>query len=585
MKSVTALILLAVFVQVPVRAQTEGPIPSPKHEFRSAWLTTAGAMDWPRGTTAAAQELSLRNIIRNMKAMGMNAVVFQAMPRGDAFYQSERLPWSMRLSGTVGQDPGWDPLAVAIEEAHRLGMELHAWYNVFRVGNIDMPDVADSDEPRHVYFENPEYVVTIDGNQLWLNPGMPEVRNWVIANVMEIVRNYDVDAIHFDFIRYGANGYPGDAELRDEQDPGMNLDAWRRESVSRFAIAAYDSVKAEKPRVKIGSAPFGHYDATGGWPAALSYYQYFQDSRRWLEEEKHDYLAPQVYWDIGTNCGPRFDWLVHDWVDNNFGRHIYIGTGPYQCGVLDELPQQIDSTRAIGAEGQMHFRYDIIAANPFGSRYGQPALVPSMGWMDQTEPTAPVDLSYRWLDDDTTVVEISWSDATATAEVTDPRRYAVYRVQSEEPPAVDEMILDPANLIAVTGETAFLDERSDRTNHYYVTSLSTNWIESTGGEIISVEGRLVSSERELPVAFELKQNYPNPFNPTTVIEYTVDRPGEVLLRVFNVLGQEVAVLEKGTMPAGSHTVRFDARDLASGTYFYVLEAGGRTAARAMMLLK
>ncbi|MFW5972877.1 MAG: family 10 glycosylhydrolase [Bacteroidota bacterium] len=585
MKFATALLAFVFLFSSSALAQDDVQV-APKHEFRSAWIATAVGLDFPRGSTASQQEANLRSMIRNMKTMGMNAVVFQISPRGDAYYQSDRLPWARRLSGTMGADPGWDPLAVAIEESHRLGMELHAWYNVGKIGDIGSADLQDSGEPRHLYFTDPELIVEI-GSEVWLNPGIPEAREWAVANVMEIVRNYDVDAVHFDFIRYGASSYPGDSQLRDEHDPGMNISAWRRENITRFATAAYDSIKAEKWWVKVGSAPLGHYKESGGWGANLAYYQVYQDSRRWLDEGKHDYLAPQIYWGIGSSSdAPQFEWLVDDWMGETYGRHIYVGTAPYKPNVLSELPAQIDTTRAHGAHGQVHFRYDFISSAPFGGRYATEAVVPPMQWLNMVAPPAPEAVAYQWSETDTTLLEISW-DAPEVDEAAVPARFfAVYRVESEVEPDFEEVVQNPANLFSVTGETFVTDRPlADATFHYYVTSLSPNNVESSAEASVVVEGRVVSNERETPVAFELRQNYPNPFNPTTAIEFAVERPGEVSLRVFNVLGQEVAVLVNGTIPAGSHTAQFDADGLSSGTYFYVLEAGGRTATRAMMLLK
>ena len=579
----TALLLTA----LPAHAQDP-----PKHEFRSAWVATALGLDYPPSGTAEQQETALRTIIRTMKAQGMNAVVFQASPRGDAYYNSERLPWARRLSGTMGQDPGWDPLAVAIEEAHALGMELHAWYNVGKIGDIG-GDLQDTGEPRHLYFAQPDWTVTL-GTEVWLNPGIPEARAWTVQNVMEIVRNYDVDAVHFDFIRYGAASYPGDAALRDEHDPDMvNLQNWRRENITRIAHAAHDSIKAVKPWVKVGSTPLGHYQTSGGWAANLAFYDVYQDSRGWLRDRKHDYLAPQIYWDIGSGSGrdaPEFEWLVRDW-QGGFGRHIYIGTAPYKGTVMAELPQQIDTTRAYDTEGQIHFRYNFVRnGSPFGDRYDTPSLVPPMEWLDMTAPASPTGLAAAWEGEEVT---LTWSP-TASEEADSARFFALYRIPSATEPDYETALADARNLLAVIGDTTFTDRPWDigMPYHYVVTGVSRNWVESAPSEAVVLEGVAVSTEEDAaPLAFGLDPNYPNPFSARTTLAFSLERPAAVKLQVFDVLGRVVATLEEGTrFPAGRHTVDWDGAAesgarLGSGTYFVRLEAGGQSATRALTLVR
>jgi uncharacterized lipoprotein YddW (UPF0748 family) len=561
-------------------------VPStPKYEFRSAWVATAGGLDWPYTTNATLAESSLRGIIRNMKAMGMNAVVFQIVPRGDAYYQSERLPWARRLTGVMGQDPGWDPLAVAIEEAHSLGMELHAWYNVGRMGDQGSLDLQDTAEgPRHVLFSNRDFVevVNVDNaQQVWLSYGKPEARQWAVDNVMEIVRNYNVDAVHFDFIRYPTGGYPNDAQVHAASDQSaININAWRRNNITRFVEAVHDSIRQVKPWVKIGSTPVGHYASSGGWPAALGYSQFWQDSRRWLRERIHDYLAPQIYWDIGTICNPRFDWLVRDWMGERYERHIYVGTGPYQCGGKAELPLQIDTTRANAAHGQLHFRYQTVNDNPFGTKYALPAIVPPMDWLDMTEPARPGQLTATWHIAAQTELRLQWEggDENDAAEAI---RYAVYRAPAG---TGSSAVNNVQYMIGVTGNTSFVDRPSlsVESYEYYVTALSRNNVES---EPVSVQTSTNTDGTELVSTFALEQNYPNPFNPSTSIAFSLDATGHATLRIYDVLGRVVAVLVDEVRPAGTHTVMFDAANLSSGTYMYVLEQSGQRITALMTLMK
>ncbi|TVQ14398.1 MAG: T9SS C-terminal target domain-containing protein, partial [Balneolaceae bacterium] len=538
------IVLLAAFFVMPAEARQSDEIPeSPKYEFRSVWVATALGLDFPKTTNAAAAETSLRNIIRNMKAKGMNAVVFQVVPRGDAYYQSERLPWARRLTGTMGQDPGWDPLAVAIEEAHKHGMELHAWYNVGKLGDVGNQDLQDTQEPRHIYFANPDLVEEA-GTEVWLNHGKPQAREWAVANVIEIIENYDVDAIHFDFIRYPTNGFANDFDTKQAYNPENIIGTadWRRYNINEFNRMVYDSVNARKPWVKVGSTPIGHYKLDGGWPSLKGYSGVFQDSRRWLQEGTNDYLAPQLYWDIGGGDAPKMDWLVRDWMGETYGRHIYIGTGPYKTNVFAELPRQIDSTRVHNAAGQMHFRYDnIVPASTFSDRYDRPSIVPPMPWKDMSQPNTPANLISFWPGGAGTELTLEWEKPEFGRGDAEAVRYAIYRVPATgDVISEEDVTADATYLIAVTGETTFTDAPgvASEDYDYYVTALSRNNVESVpAGASVNTS---LGEGRHLARSFELDQNYPNPFNPTTNIRFTLGEAGPVTITVYDLLGRVVA---------------------------------------------
>ena len=599
----SCIALLYLGMAIPIQAQVvqnESPEP-PKKEFRSFWLATAGGMDWPPNTTDAnTQREALRDIIHNAKAMGLNAVVFQVVPRGDAFYESERLPWSSFLTGgpnvgIPGKDPGWNPLEFAIEEAHKLGLELHAWYNVYMANREEYDRSPDSDPP-HVYYSHPEWIEQVPQSAgsvwNWLNPAIPEAREWIVGNVVEIVENYDVDAVHFDFIRYGTN-YERDDSLMQVYNPAelTNISDWRRENINMFVRDVYAAVKDVKPWVKVGSTPVGHYRTSGGWAAGYGYSQYYQDSRRWAEEGVHDYVAPQLYWDIGApgdggSHAPRFEWLVDDWTSDMRGRHYYIGTGPYRVEIKPQISAQIDTVRNSPAPGHMHFSYRNILDDPFGDSYRSLAIVPPMPWMSMRMPDRVNDLVHVVTGNNVT---ITWEEPTPGRGETDPFfRYVVYRAKASEVISDQAIIDNPAFMVDITGERTFVDEPdagSEGEDYiYYVTALSRNNVES---DFVKVEASVVSAEDQGLVAqsFELEQNYPNPFNPATEIRFTIPAAGQVQLTVFDVLGREVAVLVNQELAAGAHTATFDAAGLTSGIYLYRLETAGQQMTRKMMLVK
>lgn len=580
----------------PLSAQTtssnEVPEP-PKYEFRSFWLATAAGMDWPpRTTNTTEQRHALRDIIHNAKDMGMNAIVFQIAPRGDAFYQSERLPWSSWLTGppnvgVPGQDPGWDPLQYAIDEAHALGMELHAWYNVYMVNRETYDRSPDSDPP-HVYYSNPEWIEQDGNGWNWINPAFPDAREWIVDNVVEIVENYDVDAVHFDFIRY-ASAYARDADLMQEYNPSgeTNINNWRRENINIFARNVYAAVKDIKPWVKVGSTPLGHYRTSGGWAAGYAYSGYYQDSRRWLEEEVHDYVAPQLYWSIGTtHDAPRFEWLVNDWANDMRGRQYYLGTGPYKAFVKDELPQQIDLIRESPVAGHMHFSYRNINDNPFSDRYRSLSIVPPMPWLSMREPNPVKNLQS---DGGVNEITLTWEEPDPGRGETNPFfRYVVYRAKASDVVTDQGVINNPKNIVDITGQLTLTDKPPagpDGENYiYYVTSLSRNNVES---DFQKVEMEVVSAEEDLIVPGEtrLKQNYPNPFNPTTEIRFELPESDFVRLAVYDLLGREVRTLVNENLPSGNHTIHFDATTEPTGIYMYRLETSNYQATRKMMLIK
>ena len=587
----TAIVIPVIVLSFsPLLARQADEIPgSPKHEFRSAWVATVPGLDWP-SANHPGNEAGLRGLIQNMKQRGMNAVVLQVVPRGDAFFPSERLPWARQLTGTYGKDPGWDPLAVAIDESRKLGMEIHAWYNVFRIGDASGIEQIPGDGPQHVYLTNPEWVRTVTSapNSLWLNAGIPDARMWAIQNVMEIVRNYDIDAIHFDFIRYEQGGYSDDFAIRDLYNPDgiVTIGDWRRWNVTEFNRVVSDSVRALKPWVKIGSTPVGHYKSSGSWGFLSGFAAVFQDSRRWLREGYNDYLAPQLYWDIGGGDAPKHDWLVRDWMGENYGRHIYIGTGPYKPNVASELPRQIDTSRVNHAHGHLHFRHAFVRGSAiFGGRYDQPSLVPPMPWKDITAPRSPENLIATWPGAGGTELTLTWEAPDFGRGDAEPVRYAVYRMPVSDNEITSEHLDNPANLIMVTGETTFVDtpDMTVSDYDYFVTALSHNNVESEpAGTGVNTSA---DNERYLARNFSLDQNYPNPFNPATSIRFTLDDAGYARIRIFDQLGRLVAEPLSDSRSAGTHTISFNASYLASGVYIYRLEFGGRQLTRKMMLVK
>jgi uncharacterized lipoprotein YddW (UPF0748 family) len=450
----------------PPSPQYRGIPPSPKHEVRAIWLTTVGALDWPKSLDREEQQRSLRDIVRQAKAAKFNTIFFQVRGRADAIYKSQFEPWAQQLTGQWGKDPGWDPLQFVLAEAHAEGLEVHAWFNTFLVKTGGPPPDT---QPKHIVLSHPDWVKRVN-DEWWLDPGLPQVRAYVTKVALDIVRSYQIDGIHFDFIRYPGPSYPDDATYRRYGD-GLTRDQWRRANINTFVRAIYDSVRSIKPPVKVGSTPMGIYTNVPNGSGMESFHSVFQDSRSWTRERKHDYLVPQVYWALGNTPGsPDFDAVVRDWADNMNARHVYIGIAAYKPDVFRQLPELIDASRRAGVHGNAFFRLEHIGQWwRVGERYALHAIVPPMPWKDHIPPLGPAQLSIEELGGDKFFLK--WKPPGPARDGEFPSKHVIYR-SGAHPVDID----DPANIIAIISgrDSSYIDQAKHPTSpryYYAVTAL------------------------------------------------------------------------------------------------------------------
>jgi uncharacterized lipoprotein YddW (UPF0748 family) len=600
------ILSLVVMLALPGAAYARQGAP-PKHELRGAWIATVLNLDWPaRGAAPASQQAALVQMLDGLKAAGINAVFFQIRAEADAFYASSLVPWSYWLTGVQGQAPApfYDPLAFAVEEAHRRGMELHAWMNPFRASrNADGYPRA----PTHVAEQHPEWILSLN-NLLVLNPGLQAVRDHITSIIMEVVRGYDIDGVHFDdyFYPYPPNGVSiEDVEDFENDSRGISgIGAWRRDNVNLFVAQVADSLRAEKPWVKFGISPFGIWkDGVPAGTSGLDAYNVINaDATAWLDAETIDYLVPQLYWPFGG--GQDYALLAPWWAEQANGRHIYIGHGLYRADESTapdtllyaprEVPNQIRFNRALeGVQGSVFFRASNLTTLPSqgivdtlqADLFRYPALVPPMVSKDFFPPGRPLDFEAQVTGAEVT---LSWRAPEASGFDPEARRFAVYRVQAGTEPDAGEVLLDARNLLAVTGETTFTDHPPAAAGPYYyfATSVSANAIESQESVIARVEVQAVGVEEVPRFSMTLHPNYPNPFRGGTQLRFDLSRPAVVSLRVYNSLGQLVALLvNRERLPAGPHGVEWDATGLAAGTYFSILEAEGERATQGMVFVQ
>jgi uncharacterized lipoprotein YddW (UPF0748 family) len=513
-------------------------------------------------------------MVNDLKAANFNTIFFQVRARGNAYYTSSYELWAENLTGTLGRDPGWDPLAFLLSEAHNVGMEVHAWFNVYKVRG---PTPAGPSLPQHITRTHPEWTIVYDGEG-WLDPGLPTVRTYLLNVALDLVRKYEIDGIHFDFIRYPGRDFP-DAETFRRFGNGMDREDWRRDNIDRFVSEFYDSATALKPLLKVGSAPLGLYD--GGLKNGNSsggYFSYYQDSQGWLRKRKHDYLAPQLYWPLGSSNGnPDFAVLVRDWQQHSSGRHIYAGIAAYRPEIQRDIPIYIDKVRATGAAGEAYFRYENInQQNVFGNRYQTLANIPPMPWKDSIPPLPPGNLAVSELAPD--VFHLEWIPPNNASDGDNARYYNIYRSTTRD---VD--VNDPTNLVAITttSDAYFVDTiRTPGGLRYYyaVAALDKGNNESAPSNIGGAVIREVQTfSNSLSNFNSLSTSLPNGNAWPALIAYRLARRTAVSLNIVQKSSNEsertVLVLAQGMQDGGTHVVGVPQDQLRPGAYIIRLQAG------------
>ncbi|MHB8838842.1 MAG: glycoside hydrolase family 10 protein [Gemmatimonadaceae bacterium] len=401
-------------VPPPVTPPSADP-PAVSREFRGLWVATVANIDWPTrtGLTQTEAMAEMRTILDKAVALRMNAVILHVRASGDALYRSSLEPWAKSLTGTQGGDPGWDPLATWVDEAHLRGLELHAWFNPFRAGNVsDSTKLA----ANHLWKTRPDLARVWEG-QLWFDPGEPDVHTWTLNVIKDVITRYDVDAVHLDdyFYPYPQGSAPVfnddvsyNKYLAADSAPMARAD-WRRRNVDTFIQALYTTVHSTRPVVKVGISPFGIWRP--GNPAGITgldaYTAIFADSKKWLENGWVDYFAPQLYWSLAST-GQNFTALLDWWISvNSQKRHLWPGLAAYRVAdggfaSASEITNQIAVTRfrsgpnAGGGSGTLLYNTTAVRTNAKGladslasTGYATNAVVPPYSWLDNIAPATP----------------------------------------------------------------------------------------------------------------------------------------------------------------------------------------------------
>jgi hypothetical protein len=396
---------------------------------------------------------------------------------------------------------------------------------------------------------------------------------------LEIVRRYDIDGINFDFIRYPGRTFSDDDTYR-RYGAGMERDDWRRSNIDRFVSAFYDSAIHIKPMLKVGSAPLGVFTNGSGSNAWGAFHSYYQDSQGWLQKGTHDYLSPQVYWNLGaTKDDPDFAELLRSWKRNSSGREIWAGIGAYKPEVMRELPEQIDSSRSIGVDGQVYFRYEHVnAMKVFGGRYATLANIPPMSWKDPVPPLEPTDLAVS--ETAQNVFHLEWLPPRPAKDGDRARYYNIYRSTSEHMQSNDA-----SSLVAITNSDAtfFIDtvrEGGSYRYYYAVSALDKGNNESAISNVATITMRELTELRgKLSDFTSLSTSVARENGNVTLVAYKLALRSPVSLRVVKQdtdSAQSAAslVLASGMQTAGTYIVGVARSRLTPGQYLVRLDAGG-----------
>ncbi len=413
-------------------ASQDDPPPAPR-EFRAAWVATVSNIDWPSrpGLPVEQQQAEIVKIVARAKELNLNALVLQVRPSADALYPSALEPWSEFLTGMQGKAPlpFYDPLQMWIDEAHRNGIELHAWFNPYRARHSSALSPVSA---THIAASQPGLVKSY-GTSLWMDPGEPAAAQRTLDVILDVVRRYDIDGVHIDDYFYPypipltpspstpalattAVAEPPELDFPDESSWGKYLLAggtlsradWRRQNVNNLIERIYHGIRREKPFVKFGISPFGLGRPDRRPPGINGFSQYdklYADVELWLNKGWLDYLAPQLYWPIDPPA-QAFPVLLEYWNrENTPRRHMWPGLytsridGSAKSWKPEEIVNQIALTRSAPQEtarGHLHFSMAALMEDRQGigtqlkaGPYATPALVPATPWLNNIAPDAP----------------------------------------------------------------------------------------------------------------------------------------------------------------------------------------------------
>lgn len=447
--------------------------PLAKKEMRAVWISTAWGLDWPMGDyTEAGQKQLYIDYMEKCVELNINAVIVQIKPMGDAFYASSYEPWSASITGTRGQAPNYDVLAFMIEEAHKHGLEFHAWMNPYRIATRAQATVAYPElDPRI----DPELVVSHEKIQIY-NPALPAVRDMLVNIVKEVINNYDVDGIHFDDYFYPDPSSAGvmvsdDADYEPYKGEYASKEDFRRANVDKAIQAVYNEIVSTKPGVLFSVSP-----------AASDTYNYgtlFADVNKWCKEGWVDIVMPQIY----ASTTQTFKERVHWWPQFSYKAVPVIGYALYKFGdgtsgaafqTTDDLDLQFARAalepKIKGSamySAKYLFQNNIGIVDKLATIYKNPAVMPFIGRKTEADPTPATSVALNGS-------TLSWNTATGL-------RTVVYCFEYLKDAAGNQTsdMADVASVVAITTGNSIAISTKGK---YVLTTLNKDNVESAVSE-------------------------------------------------------------------------------------------------------
>lgn len=410
----------------PVEEDFKVDLPAINREFRGVWIASVANINWPSRNNLSVdqQKAEAIGMLDMLQENNFNAVIFQVRPSADALYTSELEPWSYFLTGKTGEPPypNYDPLQFWIEEAHKRGLELHVWLNPYRAHHSNGGSVSSHSMVNKLA----DCTVRLKNGMYWFDPANPKTQGHVSNVVKDIVKRYDIDAVHFDDYFYPYATYNRGADFPDntmwneylKSGGTLSRADWRRDNVNRFVERIYKEIHAEKNHVKFGISPFGIWKP--GYPAGIvgssQYDELYADAKLWLNKGWVDYFSPQLYWPIESK-GQGFAALLNWWKsENTMNRHLWPGLNTVEVKVADrttEVKNQVELSRLILNDdaGEVHWSIAGLMRNSTmlptlkNGPYREKALTPKTPWIK----AAPLEKPTLFAIDNGSSVRTNWS--------------------------------------------------------------------------------------------------------------------------------------------------------------------------------
>lgn len=499
---------------------------SAAREFRAAWVATVANIDWPsqKGLSTAEQQKEAIALLDFLQAKNFNAVVFQVRPQADALYQSSLEPWSYYLTGVQGKapEPFYDPLQFWVEAAHKRGLELHVWLNPYRAHHTVGGPVTETS----IVKRKPELVVPLKDGYWWFDPSLKGTRDHATAVVMDIVKRYDIDGVHFDDYFYPYPEYNKGADFPDSASYAAYVGSggkltrgdWRRESVNVFIENLYKEIKKEKQYVKFGLSPFGIWRP--GYPESIGgfdqYSVLYADAKLWLNKGWIDYFAPQLYWPI-NRISTSFPVLLGWWKgENTMQRHLWpgisVGSDTSAKNVTEVLSQIMISRGMLPeSSGVIHWNLSSVVKNPNLAKaltdgpYKKQALVPASAWLDTKAPSTPAVQTVQKNDS----LQLSWTSTQDAFHYVVYYRYGTnwnYRIVNRD----DRSVTIP------------LTEAKNNLQQFAVTAVSRSGNES---EFKAIQNPVVLPDVSIVPRSGWNANAPKPFKQHVPVKITIHHEG------------------------------------------------------------